>query len=103
MRQYWENVAYVCSFIRIPCKRLASDEKLLVSACVWQTLDKPNFALSVEVGREARLVPEASPLKTFHNLGFCACVCVVNWQMETQTIRGNGPPVVELKVDFSSL
>lgn len=39
------------------------------------------FALSAGVGREASLVPEASPLKAFQSLGFCTCLYVVNWQM----------------------
>lgn len=40
-----------------------------------------SFALSAGVGMEAKLEPEASPLKAFHNLGFCTCLYVDNCQM----------------------
>lgn len=55
-----------------------------------------HFAVSAGVGREARLVPEESPLKAFHNPGFCTSLYVVNWQvlalsLETSTAGGNGP------------
>lgn len=64
-----------------------------------------HFALSAEGGRGARLVPEASPLKAFHNLGFCTCLYVVNWQMLALLLgdidyQRKWPPLIELKVDF---
>lgn len=57
------------------------------------------FALSAGVGREASLVPEASPLKAFQSLGFCS------WQMLALLLgdidyQRKWPPLVELKVDF---
>lgn len=97
-----------------PGKSPASNEKLLVSMCLvglsYAKLESKgremkHFALSAEVGREASLVPEASPLKAFHNLGFCTCLYVVNWQMlafllgDTDYQR-KWPPLIELKVDF---
>jgi len=64
-----------------------------------------HVALSADVGREARLVPEGSPLKAFHGLGFCTCLCVFNWQMLALLLRDidyqrKWPPLIELKVDF---
>lgn len=63
------------------------------------------FALSAEVGREAGLVAEASPLKAFQNLGFCACLYVVNWQMLVLILgdidyQWKWPLVIDLKEDF---
>lgn len=63
------------------------------------------FALSAEVGREAGLVAEASPLKAFQNLGFCACLYVVNWQMLVLILgdidyQWKWPLVTDLKEDF---
>lgn len=63
------------------------------------------FALSAEVGREAGLVAEASPLKAFQNLGFCACLYVVNWQMLVLILgdidyQWKWPLEIELKEDF---
>lgn len=63
------------------------------------------FALSAGVGREARLVPEALPLKAFQGLGFCTCLYVVNWQMLALLLANidyqrKWPPLIELKVDF---
>lgn len=63
------------------------------------------FALSVEVGRETRLEPEASPLKAFHTLGLCTCLYVDNW-LVFAPLLGNidyqrkWPLLIELKVDF---
>lgn len=63
------------------------------------------FALPAEVGKEARSVPEIAPLKAFHNLEFCTCLYVVNWQMLALLLgdidyQRKWPSLIELKLDF---